>query len=152
MAASIVADPEAIAEQVRGLTALDLEPLRALWRSRWGPPPALRSQDLMARAVADRLQTEAHGGLSPALKRSLSDYARQFSADPGHRPTPGPTLTPGCSLVREWGGARHQVKVLDGGFAYQGKIFKSLTAVATHITGVKRSGVAFFGLTGAGAT
>jgi hypothetical protein len=147
---TIAANPDVIAKEVRGLTALDLEALRSLWRQRWGAPPALRSPDLMARAVADRLQCEAEGGLSPALKRSLSDYARQFGADPDYRPTRGPTLTPGCSLVREWGGARHEVKVLEEGFAYRGGIFASLTAVATRITGVKRSGVLFFGLKGRG--
>jgi hypothetical protein len=42
------------------------------------------------------------------------------------------------------------VKVLPEGFSYQGRTFRSLSAVAAHITGVKRSGVLFFGLKGDG--
>jgi hypothetical protein len=140
-----------VAEEVRALQRLDLEGLRAEWRRRWGDPPKLRSRELMAYAAAYRLQAEAHGDIAPETRRRASDLARRFAADRNYQPTPGPSLTPGCSLVREWGGARHEVKVLADGFSYQGHSFSSLSAVAAHITGTKRSGVLFFGLKGKGA-
>ena len=55
-------------------------------------------------------------------------------------------LKPGSSLVREWGGARHEVAVTEEGFSYQGRVFGSLSQVAGHITGTKWNGPVFFGL------
>jgi Protein of unknown function (DUF2924) len=43
--------------------------------------------------------------------------------------------------VREWGGARHRK-----GFAWNGKTYRSLSAVAFAITGTRWSGPRFFGL------
>ena len=137
---------DTINQEVEALVGLDLEGLRAEWRRRWGAPPKLRSRELMARAFAYRVQAEAFGDLAAPTKRRLAEMARRFNADRTYRPTPGPNLTVGCSLVREWGGVRHVVKVVEGGFSYQGEAFSSLSRLAEHITGAKRSGVLFFGL------
>jgi hypothetical protein len=137
-----------IAEEVQALGRLDLEGLRIQWRQRWGEPPKLKSRELMAYAVSYRLQAEAFGDLAAPLKRRVVELGRKFAKDRSYRPVPGPTLAPGCSLIREWGGFRHEVWVTEGGFSYQGKAFASLSAVAQHITGVKRSGHLFFGLKG----
>ncbi len=137
---------EAAAQEVQALQRLDLEGLRQAWRNRWGDPPKLRSRELMLYAAAYRLQAEAFGDMTADTRKRLADLARRFTADRNYQPTSGPSLSPGCSLVREWGGARHEVKVLTDGFSYQGQRFASLSAIAVHITGTKRSGVLFFGL------
>ena len=49
-------------------------------------------------------------------------------------------------LIREWNGTVHQVDVVGGGFAWNGKTWKSLSAVAEAITGARWSGPRFFGL------
>ncbi len=135
-----------VSQQVQALEALDLTGLRSEWRRRWGDPPALRSRELMVHAAAHRLQVEAFGDLDAPTRRRLAELGRRFTDDRSFRPTPGPQLTPGCSLIREWGGARHEVKVLEEGFTYNGQAFSSLSRIAGHITGAKRSGVLFFGL------
>lgn len=55
-------------------------------------------------------------------------------------------LKPGMRLVREWQGEVYQVLVLPKGFEMQGRVFKSLSAIARHITGTAWSGPLFFGL------
>lgn len=141
-----------LSAEVQALARLGLPALRVFWRRRWGEPPKLRSPSLLAYAAAYRLQAEAEGDLSSATSRRLADFARRFTADRDFRPEGVMRLAPGCSLVREWGGARHEVKVMEDGFAYAGQRFASLSAAAAHITGAKRSGVLFFGLkTGKGA-
>ena len=56
-------------------------------------------------------------------------------------------FAPGTVLVREWGQRDHQVTVTASGlFQYEGKPFKSLSAVARHITGTQWNGPLFFGL------
>jgi Protein of unknown function (DUF2924) len=52
----------------------------------------------------------------------------------------------GAVLIREWKGERHQVTVLDDGFAYQGRPYESLSQIARLITGTRWSGPKFFGL------
>jgi hypothetical protein len=49
-------------------------------------------------------------------------------------------------LVREWNGKSHMMKVVEAGCAWQGKTYRSLSAIATLITGTRWSGPRFFGL------
>ena len=137
---------EELEQEAQALARLDLEGLRAEWRRRWGAPPKLRSRELMAYATTYRLQADAIGDLPAPTRRKLAELGRRFAEDLAYRPVAGPNLTLGCSLIREWGGARHEVKVVEDGFSYLGQRFSSLSAVAQHITGAKRSGVLFFGL------
>jgi hypothetical protein len=137
-----------IADEVRAMAAMGLPALRAVWRSRWGEPPAFRSRDLLARAMAYRLQAQTFGGPPVSLRRRLEDYGQRFAADRTFTPAPGPALKPGSSLIREWRGVRHEVAVTERGFAYQGESFRSLSQVALRITGTKWNGHVFFGLKG----
>ena len=59
---------------------------------------------------------------------------------------------PGTSLVRIWRGQRLVVHVLESGFAFEDRVYPSLTAIAEEVTGSHRSGPAFFGLTKRGAS
>lgn len=61
-------------------------------------------------------------------------------------------FAPGTILLREWGERKHWVTVTaEGLFEYEGRTFKSLTAVARHITSSHWSGPLFFGLGKEGA-
>ncbi len=53
---------------------------------------------------------------------------------------------PGTLLVRSYRGETRQVKVLDDGFEYDGRLYRTLTAVAKRITGQHWNGFHFFGL------
>lgn len=52
----------------------------------------------------------------------------------------------GTRLVREWQGDTYEVTIMDKGFHFKGRQYKSLTAIAYEITGTKWSGPRFFGL------
>ena len=52
----------------------------------------------------------------------------------------------GTRLIREWNGKTHVVDVGQDGFVYDGRTYRSLTAIALQITGVHWSGPRFFGL------
>ncbi|MBF0311688.1 MAG: DUF2924 domain-containing protein [Magnetococcales bacterium] len=67
---------------------------------------------------------------------------------PGNAPAKPEVATPapGARLIREWQGVEYVVTVLDDGFEYQGRKFKSLSSVAKAITGTHWSGPLFFGL------
>ncbi|MPZ24592.1 MAG: DUF2924 domain-containing protein, partial [Dehalococcoidia bacterium] len=52
----------------------------------------------------------------------------------------------GTRLVRDYQGIEHCVTVLTDGFEYEGRRFRSLSAVARAITGTRWNGPQFFGL------
>jgi hypothetical protein len=54
---------------------------------------------------------------------------------------------PGTILTRRYKGRTLQVEVLEQGLAYDGQVYRSLSAVAKAITGSHCSGHFFFGLT-----
>lgn len=59
-------------------------------------------------------------------------------------------LMPGMQLVRQYKGRLIEVTVAEDGFQYEGKVYKSLTAVAGAVTGGHWSGNLFFNLNGKG--
>ena len=52
----------------------------------------------------------------------------------------------GTRLVREWQGDRYEVTVVKGGFEFEGRKYRSLTAITKVITGTHWNGFLFFGL------
>ncbi|SHJ18751.1 DUF2924 domain-containing protein, partial [Wenxinia saemankumensis] len=52
----------------------------------------------------------------------------------------------GTRLIREWQGVEHVVTVTADGFEWQGRPYKSLSAIARAITGTRWNGLVFFGL------
>ena len=53
---------------------------------------------------------------------------------------------PGTMLQRKYKGHIYEVEVLDGGFAYDGEVYRSLSAVAYAITGGHWNGYLFFNM------
>ena len=62
-------------------------------------------------------------------------------------PSQDPRLPlPGTLLAREFQGRDIVVKVLDNGFEFDGRRYKSLSAIAQEVTGSKWNGFLFFGI------
>ena len=51
----------------------------------------------------------------------------------------------GTKLIRSYKGTKYEVLVVDKGFMYSGKVYKSLSAIAKEITGKNWNGKVFFG-------
>lgn len=128
-----------VEDEVRALEGLGLHDLREVWRGRFGAPPRLRSPDLLRRCLAWRIQTQAYGGIEPGLRRRLRGEGRV-----------GEGLEEGGRIVREWRGQRHEVEVVDGGYLWNGRRFRSLSPIAFEITGTRWNGPKFFGLRSGG--
>lgn len=118
---------------------------KAEWRKVFGSPaPPAFGTALMTRAIAARYQEQALGGLTKAELRQLEAQSRKDQRHP--RGVRAPAVKPGTWLSRTWHGEVHEVVVLDGAFEYRGDRYRSLTAIAKHITGAAWSGPRFFGL------
>lgn len=132
-----MSDAAIIEAAVRDLEALDLEGLRAVWRGRYGPPPKLRSVELLRLSLAWRMQAAVHGGLDPATRRRLKAGGGVGQSD---------HVSEGVRITKQWRGEAHQVERTSKGYVWRGQTFTSLSAAAQAITGVKRNGPKFFGL------
>ena len=129
------------------LPAIPHEALRAEWRRLYRTsPPTKLSREVLQLGIAWKLQEKALGGMSPALKRRLRELERALEDNGERALSPATALKPGTRLMREWGGKTHDVLVLEGGFAWRGKTWRSLSAIARAITGAHWSGPRFFGL------
>ncbi len=83
---------------------------------------------------ADGDQARAAASSSPPAKRPLTVRVRR------------PSVQSGARLLRDWNGRTHVVDVTEGGFLFDGKSYRSLSAIARQITGAQWSGPRFFGL------
>lgn len=130
-----------VEEAVAVLGTISIDALRARWRQELrAEPPAGFTKDLLARALADRLQTKAFGGLSAKTAKLLREFGQGID--------PPRYIKVGSVIVREYGGVLHEVVVVPGGFLWQGKTFESLSTIAKRITGTTWNGPRFFGLRG----
>ena len=131
-----------IEDRWKELAAMDRSELRVSWTNAFDKaPPHFLSMSFMRKALIWDFQCRKSSGLSPDLKRALKSVAGGNSVRP-----PAPVIRSGTQLVREWNGRRYQVEVIEDGFVMHGKRFKSLSAIAVHITGTGWSGPRFFGL------
>jgi len=124
-----------VTREVAALTGMPLAALRAEWERRYGAAPRHRSADLLRRMLAWRIQADVYGGFDAPTRRMIMNDAPVQ-----------PAATTGMRLAREWAGARHEVVVTESGVVYEGATYRSLSAVARHITGMQWNGPRFFGL------
>ena len=147
--------------EVAGIGDLPRQDLVAAWTAAHGcPPPKGVKRPLLELSAAWHLQAKRLGGLSTTSKKRLRQHAsgevkavvsrRSAEKDPtafgGELRPWGLRSTSGARLMREWNGRMHVVDVTDGGFVFDGKTYRSLSAIARRITGVNWSGPRFFGL------
>jgi hypothetical protein len=164
-------------DELHHLESLTREELATRWTGSFGgEPPAGVRRELLIRAAAWDLQARRFGGLSPIARRLLKaakNAARQRNAqqrdlrrhgDPASSecrvrprtgraggmeaaPAPEEVLHPGSRIVRDWCGRPHVVDVVESGFVYEGRVYRSLSSIARLITGTNWSGPRFFGIT-----
>jgi hypothetical protein len=117
---------------------MTLEELRACWRAAYGEPPPLRSVPILRMLLAWRVQTAAGGALSGEVRAAIRRK--------GAVKAEGLDFGIGAKLTRNWKGVRIEVIVEPDGFNWEGRSYKSLSAVATAIAGTRWNGPRFFGL------
>ena len=133
------------------LAALKTTPtpkLKEQWRQLFeSEPPAFNRRYLESR-LAYRIQELAYGGLKPETVRRLEKLGEELDGgrvNVRKRPANDRPVS-GTRLIREYQGVEHCVTVRDNDFEYQGRPYKSLSAIARAITGTQWNGVVFFGL------
>ena len=133
------------------LTAIKTTPtpmLREQWRLLFDSEPPPFNRRYIESRLAYRIQELAYGGLKPETVRRLEKMGEELDGGKvsvRKRPANDRPVS-GTRLIRDYQGVEHCVTVRDNDFEYQGRPYKSLSAIARAITGTQWNGLAFFGL------
>ncbi len=141
-----------VAARIAELATLPMPELWTVWDRYFQDRPQYPNRTHVESRIAYKLQEEAFGGLAPETRKRLESIGAKHSKIKLRAKPREFDFAPGTILLREWGEREHRVTVSATGlFEYEGQTFKSLTAVARHITGAHWSGPLFFGLSKGGA-
>ncbi len=94
------------------------------------------------------IQEILFGGLEPKIISSLERIGETLATNPKARKKAISYNMPGAGavMVKQWKGKKLEVKIVDGGYEYQSRFYKSLSGLAKEISGYAVSGPIFFGL------
>ena len=88
-----------------------------------------------------------YGGLSPEVQRKIDNLVEQYDQkqelDKNRKVF---SIAKGARLIREFKGKQYTVTIISDGYEYNGKKYKSLSAIANEITGTRWNGRKFFGV------
>jgi hypothetical protein len=139
---------DSVLAQLTALKASTAPALKAMWRALFDTEPPPYNRRFLENRLAYRIQELAYGGLKKETVERLRALGRQYDGKSIGRSKARSDQLPisGTRLIREWQGIQHCVTVRGGDFEYQGRPYKSLSAIAREITGVRWNGWVFFGL------
>lgn len=149
---------DSFSRQIADLQNLSYAQLKERWGMLYGGTPPAYNRTFILKRLTYRVQELTYGGLSETTRERMRQILLANGFDEtgckpeGKRAASNqsgknqPVL--GTKFGREWNGRRHEVTVVSGGFEYEGKRYRSLTAVTKAITGTHWNGRAFFGVSG----
>ncbi len=141
---------QSVGAKLKALESMDPAALRAEWRRLYRvEPPKRVARELLMLGVGWKIQEQAFGGVRGTTRRMLAELSKTLERDGDVTRSRVMRLKPGAKLIREWHGKSHTVVVLEDGFEWRGKPWRSLSVIARTITGMHWSGPRFFGLSAA---
>lgn len=147
-------------DQLRHMTTAQLQ---LKYRELFGQASHSNHKGYLFRRVAWRMQAVAEGGLSERARQ----YAREIATDADLRLCAPKKLVgaqpavrvanasrqldprvppPGTQLIKRYKDETLTVTVLEDGYQYGERVYKSLSAIARQVTGTQWNGYLFFGL------
>ena len=140
--------PAQVLPRLAALQTATTAELKQQWRALFGKEPPPVNRPYLVSRLAYRIQELAYGGLKPETRARLEALGEQL--DGGNvvlrRIRADSRPLPGTRLLREWRGVEHVVTVRPDDFEYEGRPYRSLSAIARHITGTRWNGWQFFGI------
>jgi hypothetical protein len=159
-------DPSTI-RAIEDLRRLNVAALKLRYRQIFGEESRSSNKQFLFRRIAWQLQAKSEGDLSERARRrafEIADDADLRTRAPKGFSTGGAAVdgsgpldrsraqrdwrlpAVGTLLTRRLDGRDIIVKVLEDGFEYQSRHYRSLSAIAREVTGTRWNGLLFFGL------
>ena len=149
-------------QNIMDLRDLTTAQLQRKYQELFGQASHSNHKDYLLRRVAWRLQALAEGGLSERARQ----YARAIATDAdlrlcapkksqsqpmirvanASRQLDPRVPPPGTQLIKRYKEETLTVTVLEEGYRYGERVYKSLSAIARQVTGTQWNGLVFFGL------
>ena len=131
-----------VIKQIADLQNLSHYELVSLWRTLCGNEPPATNRRFIIKRLAYRIQEIAYGGLSEESDRKMDAVLKCHGYDDLGMPKVSSSRAQsrkdlpviGSKLVREWNGRHYEVTTLRDGFEYEGRRYRSLSAIAKAIT------------------
>jgi hypothetical protein len=154
-----------VGKEMTVLRQMTVRELQAKYLEVFGEPTRQHHKQYLIKRIIWRMQANEEGDLSERARRRAAELAsdadlRQYAPRQTQDPA-APERTKvvpvrfacdnrlpmaGAILTRKYKGQMHEVTVLADGFEYQGKVYRTLSAVAKAITGTHWNGYHFFRL------
>jgi Protein of unknown function (DUF2924) len=155
-----------VEKELAALRKMTVDGLRSKYAEVFGEPSSSRHKEYLIKRIIWRMQANFEGGLSeralaravelaneadlrvvaPRNEETTPAIVKMTVASPADRRLPAP----GTVITRPYKGRDLQVRILAEGFEYDGERYRTLSAVAKHITGQHLNGFLFFRLSGKG--
>lgn len=137
-----------IPARLAALKSTPTKDLKQQWRELFDSEPPPFNRRYLESRLAYRIQELAYGGLKPETVKRLEALGEQLDGGDRKKSRIRADFHPiaGTRLIREWQGIEHVITVTVDGFEWQGRPYKSLSAIARAITGTRWNGWVFFGL------
>jgi hypothetical protein len=162
---------EELQAEIAKLIRLPAAELQQRYRALTGKPARSAHPAFLARRLAWALQGQHFGGLPDETRQRIAELAESLNplakaatkarrcgtADPhargnirggqsGQRRREIRLPGSGTTIRRTYKGREIAVRILDDGFEFDGRRYRSLTAIAKLVTGAHWNGLLFFGL------
>jgi hypothetical protein len=139
---------DTVLAQIAALKAKPIQALKQQWRDLFESEPPPYNRRFLEHRLAYRIQELAYGGLKPETIRRLAILGEQYDSDncATRRIRHDAKPVVGTRLVREYRGVEYMVTVLADGYEWEGRPYRSLSAIARAITGTRWNGLVFFGI------
>ena len=163
---------DSVRNQIEEVQRMKVRELRDKYEEVFGEQCRSNHRQFLIRRIAWRLQAMAEGGLSERARQRALEIANDadlrirapknflklgdgveaertvVSRLQGSKDERLPK--PGTEVPRDYRGQCIVVRILEDGFEYEGRRYRSLSAIASKVTGVRWNGFLFFGLNGGG--
>ena len=149
---SVPIQPTDVLARLAALKSASTPDLKQQWQQLFDTEPPPYNRRFLESRLAYRIQELAYGGLKPETVARLEALGEQL--DGGNvvvrRTRVDDKPIAGTRLIREYRGVEQTVTVLNDGYEWQGRPYRSLSAIARAITGTRWNGWTFFGIRRAG--
>jgi hypothetical protein len=151
-----------IGKEIAALSQMTVPKLRSKYAEAFGESTKSRHKQFLIRRIIWRLQANEEGDLSARARARAKELAAESDVRltaPTRKPSLSNSAThtaairitdderlplPGTILARRYKGESVEVRVLPRGFEFEGEIYRSLSAVASKVTGGHWNGYRFF--------
>lgn len=141
-----------MSEEIAELRALNVAELVERYVGVFGKLPRTKQPTWLWRRIAWKIQEQRFGGLCQAAKQRLEELIAEIDLPLGreHKGVVHPARSRGTALgatvTRIWNGREIRATSVEDGWEHDGAVYRSLSAIAKHVTGAHWNGKLFFGL------